>query len=69
MLFIKVCFFIIVCYVCIIFFSDILKPFVHTDNPEILELFARYLLPNTTSVGYEPLKWQHLSLYELVTDK
>ncbi|KAL0869777.1 hypothetical protein ABMA27_006002 [Loxostege sticticalis] len=48
---------------------DILKPFVHTDNPEILELFARYLLPNTTSVGYEPLKWQHLSLYELVTDK
>lgn len=34
------------------------------ENPQTLELFARYLLPNTTSVGYEPLKWQHISLFE-----
>lgn len=47
--------------------SGILSPFVNTENPQTLELFARYLLPNTTSVGYEPLKWQHDSLYEEVT--
>ncbi|CAH1640187.1 unnamed protein product [Spodoptera littoralis] len=46
---------------------NILSPFVKTENPQTLELFARYLLPNTTSVGYEPLKWQHESLYEEVT--
>ncbi|KAJ8717796.1 hypothetical protein PYW07_005726 [Mythimna separata] len=46
---------------------DILTPFVKAENPQTLELFARYLLPNTTSVGYEPLKWQHDSLYEEVT--
>ncbi|XP_035434951.2 N(6)-adenine-specific methyltransferase METTL4 isoform X1 [Spodoptera frugiperda] len=46
---------------------DILSPLVKTESPQTLELFARYLLPNTTSVGYEPLKWQHESLYEEVT--
>ncbi|XP_063830740.1 N(6)-adenine-specific methyltransferase METTL4 [Ostrinia nubilalis] len=46
---------------------DLLKPYLNKENPEALELFARYLLPNTTSVGYEPLKWQHISLYEKIT--
>lgn len=45
---------------------DLLKQFVNVENPQVLELFARYLLPNTTSVGFEPLKWQHISLYEVV---
>ncbi|XP_050674521.1 N(6)-adenine-specific methyltransferase METTL4 isoform X2 [Leptidea sinapis] len=43
---------------------DLLKPYTQAKDPKILELFARYMLPNTTSVGYEPLKWQHISLYE-----
>ncbi|CAK1584331.1 unnamed protein product [Parnassius mnemosyne] len=43
---------------------DVLQPYVIAEDPQALELFARYLLPNTTSVGYEPLKWQHISLYE-----
>ncbi|XP_031765703.2 N(6)-adenine-specific methyltransferase METTL4 [Galleria mellonella] len=46
---------------------DLLKEYVKKENPDILELFARYLLPNTTSVGYEPLKLQHISLYEVVS--
>ncbi|XP_075981291.1 methyltransferase like 4 [Anticarsia gemmatalis] len=46
---------------------DILSPFVKTEKPQTLELFGRYLLPNTTSVGYEPLKWQHESLFEEIT--
>ncbi|XP_047996528.1 N(6)-adenine-specific methyltransferase METTL4 isoform X2 [Leguminivora glycinivorella] len=46
---------------------ELLSPYVKTSNPQILELFARYLLPNTTSVGFEPLKWQHVSLYEKVS--
>ncbi|CAB3228968.1 unnamed protein product [Arctia plantaginis] len=46
---------------------DILSPFVNTENSQTLELFARYLLPNTTSVGFEPLKWQHISLFEEIT--
>ncbi|XP_013187493.2 N(6)-adenine-specific methyltransferase METTL4 [Amyelois transitella] len=46
---------------------DVLSPYIKTASPRVLELFARYLLPNTTSVGYEPLKWQHISLYEEVT--
>ncbi|XP_028025328.1 methyltransferase-like protein 4 isoform X1 [Bombyx mandarina] len=45
---------------------DLLKPYINKEQPRILELFARYLLPDTTSVGYEPLKWQHISLYETV---
>ncbi|CAG9795673.1 unnamed protein product [Diatraea saccharalis] len=48
---------------------DLLTPYVNAEKPEVLELFARYLLPNTTSVGYEPLKWQHESLYEMVENK
>ncbi|XP_047536308.1 N(6)-adenine-specific methyltransferase METTL4 [Vanessa atalanta] len=43
---------------------DLLTPCMDVKEVKILELFARYLLPNTTSVGYEPLKWQHISLYE-----
>ncbi|KAI8420241.1 hypothetical protein MSG28_008782 [Choristoneura fumiferana] len=43
---------------------DLLSPYLKVRNPQTLELFARYLLPNTTSVGYEPLKWQHISLYD-----
>ncbi|XP_026320753.1 methyltransferase-like protein 4 [Hyposmocoma kahamanoa] len=46
---------------------DLLKPFVAAKDPQVLELFARYLLPNTTSVGFEPLKWQHVSLYDKVS--
>ncbi|XP_063540182.1 N(6)-adenine-specific methyltransferase METTL4 [Cydia strobilella] len=45
---------------------ELLSPYVKTSTPQTLELFARYLLPNTTSVGFEPLKWQHISLYEKV---
>ncbi|XP_045452314.1 N(6)-adenine-specific methyltransferase METTL4 [Melitaea cinxia] len=43
---------------------DLLKPYLNVKEVKIIELFARYLLPNTTSIGYEPLKWQHISLYE-----
>ncbi|CAH2089399.1 unnamed protein product [Euphydryas editha] len=43
---------------------DLLKPCMNVEEVKVLELFARYLLPKTTSVGYEPLKWQHISLYE-----
>ncbi|XP_030030594.2 N(6)-adenine-specific methyltransferase METTL4 [Manduca sexta] len=46
---------------------DLLTPYVTTQNPETLELFARYLLPDTTSIGYEPLKWQHENLYESIS--
>ncbi|KAL7296430.1 hypothetical protein TKK_0010438 [Trichogramma kaykai] len=34
------------------------------DDPNCLEIFARYLLPKCTSVGLEVLKFQHLSLFE-----
>ncbi|XP_049877166.1 N(6)-adenine-specific methyltransferase METTL4 isoform X2 [Pectinophora gossypiella] len=46
---------------------DLLQPYINVENPQVLELFARYLLPDTTSVGYEPLKWQHISLYQNVS--
>ena len=44
---------------------DLLKPYL-PENPECLELFARYLLPSWTSYGNEVLKLQHISLF---TDK
>ncbi|XP_032519950.2 N(6)-adenine-specific methyltransferase METTL4 [Danaus plexippus] len=44
--------------------QELLTNFIKTDEPQFLELFARYLLPRTTSIGLEPLKWQHISLYE-----
>ncbi|CAH2042228.1 unnamed protein product, partial [Iphiclides podalirius] len=47
---------------------DVLGQYMESKNPQTLELFARYLLPNTTSVGFEPLKWQHISLYESLDD-
>ncbi|XP_050352898.1 DNA N6-methyl methyltransferase [Nymphalis io] len=43
---------------------DLLRSCIAVKDVKVLELFARYLLPNTTSVGFEPLKWQHISLYE-----
>ncbi|CAH2042227.1 unnamed protein product, partial [Iphiclides podalirius] len=46
----------------------VLGQYMESKNPQTLELFARYLLPNTTSVGFEPLKWQHISLYESLDD-
>ncbi|XP_045537380.1 N(6)-adenine-specific methyltransferase METTL4 [Papilio machaon] len=45
---------------------DILSSYIAPEKPQALELFARYLLPNTTSIGYEPLKWQHISLFEVL---
>ncbi|XP_068620456.1 N(6)-adenine-specific methyltransferase METTL4 [Battus philenor] len=48
---------------------EILQQYVDIDQPKTLELFARYMLPNTTSVGYEPLKWQHISLYEVLDEE
>ncbi|KAL4712591.1 hypothetical protein ACJJTC_007186 [Scirpophaga incertulas] len=44
---------------------ELLQAYLSTKNACVLELFARYLLPNTTSIGFEPLKWQHSSLFEL----
>ncbi|CAB3370195.1 Hypothetical predicted protein [Cloeon dipterum] len=42
---------------------DVLAPFVQ-PSPKILELFARSLLPNTTSCGLEVLKLQHEILFK-----
>jgi hypothetical protein len=44
---------------------DLLLPFVDGE-PKILELFARSLMPNTTSCGYEVLKLQHDFLFQKV---
>lgn len=41
---------------------DILKDFL-PENPECLEIFARYLLPGWTSYGNEVLKLQHQCLF------
>ncbi|KAF5293907.1 hypothetical protein FQA39_LY13612 [Lamprigera yunnana] len=41
---------------------NILTPFLPKD-PNCLEIFARYLLPNWTSWGLEVLHFQHESLY------
>lgn len=46
---------------------DVLKSFIAVEDPKTVELFARYLFPNTTSIGYEPLKWQHMSLFECIS--
>lgn len=43
--------------------TDLLKN-VLPKNPESLEIFARYLLPNFTSIGLESLKLQNLKLFE-----
>ncbi|XP_043273744.1 N(6)-adenine-specific methyltransferase METTL4 isoform X2 [Venturia canescens] len=45
--------------------NEIMRPYL-VANPKCLEIFARYLLPNWTSWGLEVLKFQHLSLYEIV---
>lgn len=47
----------------ILFFSEILIPYL-PPTPKCLELFARYLLPDWTSYGFEALKFQHQFLYE-----
>jgi len=38
--------------------APILKDFGLIGSGKTLELYARYLLPETTSIGYEPLKFQ-----------
>ncbi|XP_020292854.1 methyltransferase-like protein 4 [Pseudomyrmex gracilis] len=38
------------------------------NEPKCLEIFARYLLPGWTSWGLEILKFQHLSLYEILDE-
>ncbi|XP_022907923.2 N(6)-adenine-specific methyltransferase METTL4 [Onthophagus taurus] len=43
--------------------NDVLQKFL-PKNPKCLEIFARYLLPNTTSYGLEAIKFQHISLYK-----
>ncbi|XP_071454263.1 DNA N6-methyl methyltransferase isoform X2 [Hetaerina americana] len=45
--------------------AEVLQPYLKSDA-SCLELFARYLLPGWTSVGFEVLKLQHNSLYEEV---
>lgn len=42
--------------------SEIFAPYLK-ENPKCLEIFARYLLPNWTSFGYEALKFQHISFF------
>ncbi|XP_046388173.1 N(6)-adenine-specific methyltransferase METTL4 [Ischnura elegans] len=44
---------------------EVLQPYIKPDA-RCLELFARYLLPGWTSVGFEVLKLQNCSLYEEV---
>ncbi|GLH06216.1 Uncharacterized protein GBIM_11711 [Gryllus bimaculatus] len=43
--------------------SDVLSSYLPPE-PNCLELFARYLLPNWTSWGNEVLKLQHISLFK-----
>nr|CAD7569452.1 unnamed protein product [Timema californicum] len=43
--------------------SELLSTFL-PENPQCLELFARYLLPGWTSWGLEVLKLQDIMLYE-----
>ncbi|CAL1284802.1 unnamed protein product [Larinioides sclopetarius] len=42
---------------------EILKPYI-PENANCLEIFARYLLPNWTSLGNEVLKLQNIKLFE-----
>jgi len=46
---------------------EIIKEYL-PDEPKCLEIFARYLLPRWTSWGLEILKFQHLSLYEILNE-
>ncbi|XP_077293971.1 methyltransferase like 4 [Arctopsyche grandis] len=43
--------------------NDLLAPYIINENPKCLELFARYLLPDTLSLGLDALRWQHIFLY------
>ncbi|XP_071635037.1 N(6)-adenine-specific methyltransferase METTL4 [Temnothorax longispinosus] len=47
--------------------TKIIKEYL-PDDPKCLEIFARYLLPGWTSWGLEILKFQHLSLYEILDE-
>ncbi|KAG5329683.1 METL4 protein, partial [Acromyrmex heyeri] len=47
--------------------TEIIKEYL-PDEPKCLEIFARYLLPGWTSWGLEILKFQHLSLYEILDE-
>ncbi|XP_012527481.1 N(6)-adenine-specific methyltransferase METTL4 [Monomorium pharaonis] len=47
--------------------TEIIKEYL-PNEPKCLEIFARYLLPGWTSWGLEILKFQHLSLYEIVDE-
>lgn len=49
-------------------FSDLLLPYVES-KPKTLELFARSLMPDTTSCGFEVLKLQHDFLFQQVEPK
>nr|CAD7447429.1 unnamed protein product [Timema bartmani] len=48
--------------------SELLSTFL-PENPQCLELFARYLLPGWTSWGLEVLKLQDIMLYEQKTEE
>lgn len=48
-------------------FLEIIKEYL-PNEPKCLEIFARYLLPGWTSWGLEILKFQHLSLYEIIDE-
>ncbi|XP_012227075.1 N(6)-adenine-specific methyltransferase METTL4 isoform X1 [Linepithema humile] len=47
--------------------TEIIKEYLPSE-PKCLEIFARYLLPGWTSWGLEILKFQHLSLYEILDE-
>ncbi|GAB1866716.1 Methyltransferase-like protein 4 [Camponotus japonicus] len=47
--------------------TEIIKDYL-PNEPKCLEIFARYLLPGWTSWGLEILKFQHLSLYEILDE-
>lgn len=43
-------------------FSDLFRACLPV-TPKCLELFARYLMPNCTSIGFDVLKMQNLDLF------